>query len=73
MFDFGMDIVVIHIHSGNSGSNFLMEGIQNVESVHESDSAVAPYQTHGDKDPDIDMHLGNHDNGAPAGEPRTGG
>jgi len=73
MFDFGMDIIVIKIHAGNSGSNFLVEGIQNVESVHESDSPVAPYQTHGDKDPDIDMHLGNHDNGAPAGEPRTGG
>jgi hypothetical protein len=73
MFDFGMDIVVIHIHAGNSGSNFLVEGIQNIESVHESDSAVAPYQTHSDKDPDIDMHLGDHDNGAPAGEPRTGG
>lgn len=48
-FDFGMDILVVTLYAGASGSNFLLEGIQNIEYEYQADAEVAPYASENHK------------------------
>lgn len=73
LFDYGMDCICILLHAGVSGSNFIFEGIQNIESEHATDSPLHHFQSENVKDPNIEMQIDNSGNNAETGEPQVGG